>query len=688
MWLNFIEYCRHRDAINEMAQAKDVGKFSVPLDEKDKDFIDQAVAQGISPVSALRTRYTLLLSDKPQVGEKGPVRFFSSGRVPFKTVTIDRTHVGHLRKKLRDLGLNHAAENGFHPHEEMDPANAQQYYNVAFGRANAGDIIKRNTPTWGAKDIDVNYGRATGRMIGGSKPGKAKKSDSLTTEPKTGEGSLLPGTGAPMGGEETKAAGPAATSHDPLAGHTTKPVPNNWSSTHLKTIFSDKSKEKEAVGLLDMNPHPDLKGSYDFSDVWRAVGTLVGDVASPGKHIYPEVWKAFHDSLPQSGHSIFSGVRRTLKMFEPSALQNPIQVKEAMMQATATLLSKLPLEHKKNKSGHTINDLSSLLSNSKELANLVAGLTRDTYVRQDITKDTSNTRRREIGTMMGGEHELDRMGGEHEDIGSDEEIMSKMQDLQPAIDKIEAKLGTNGWDVDKLSQHERDAWDEYQELERAYKEKTSEKLSKREVDPAASTRRRGTIHPQQARLDQVRAEIRDLEPQAKEIEKKLEAGNWLASAVSEDEWDLFQHYEKLEKELRRLEAMTRQDTDDLDKNRYASLKDRVRHSLAHESTGPVLGFNDWCTRRTGEGLSESWQPVRFPQSGYKPHQTIIGNVKLKLFRDADTREFCVRWIENNRTNEEKSYYTNDMTDALQTMSRMAQEILRQQGGPEQGNSQV
>jgi hypothetical protein len=146
MWLTFGDYCRHRDGLlGEMAQSRgDPRGIRIHLDDEDWDFIAQAVARGITAVTALRTRYTLLLQDKP--GESGPVRFLGRGRRPFVTVDIERTHLRHLQDKLRDLGAANVAEHGFTPLKAMNPADTAGYYNAAFGRQNASDILRKGKP--------------------------------------------------------------------------------------------------------------------------------------------------------------------------------------------------------------------------------------------------------------------------------------------------------------------------------------------------------------------------------------------------------------------------------------------------------------------------------------------------------------------------------------------------------------
>ena len=58
----------------------------------------------------------------------------------------------------------------------------------------------------------------------------------------------------------------------------------------------------------------------------------------------------------------------------------------------------------------------------------------------------------------------------------------------------------------------------------------------------------------------------------------------------------------------------------------------------------------------------------------KGQEIIVGNVKLKIVKDTDTSEYIVRWIENGKVNDDKSYYTNDLKDAIGTLKLMAKEI--------------
>jgi hypothetical protein len=229
MWLTFGDYCRHRGGLlGEMAQSRgDPKGIQIHLDDQDRDFIAQAVAQGITAVTALRTRYILLLQDKP--GESGPVRFLGRGRRPFVTVDIERTHLRHLQDKLRALGAANVAERGFTPLKAMNPADTAAYDNAAFGRQNASDTLRKGKP------IEINYGR-----------GGVETTVMLRPQPTQG-----PGRAAAV-----------------------RPVPNDWSTSYLRSLFNDPGRRGEVAEFL--TPH-------DFAHVWRAVRGLVGDTGEPGK---------------------------------------------------------------------------------------------------------------------------------------------------------------------------------------------------------------------------------------------------------------------------------------------------------------------------------------------------------------------------------------------------------------------
>ena len=140
-----------RSFLSEAQSRGDPKGIRIHLDDQDKDFIAQAVAKGITEITALRTRYTLLLREKP--GESGPVRFFGRGRTRFTTVHIERTHLKHLQDKLRRFGAENVAEYGFRPLATINPTDTAAFYNTAFGRQNASDILRKEKP------IEINYGR-------------------------------------------------------------------------------------------------------------------------------------------------------------------------------------------------------------------------------------------------------------------------------------------------------------------------------------------------------------------------------------------------------------------------------------------------------------------------------------------------------------------------------------------------
>ncbi len=71
-----------------------------------------------------------------------------------------------------------------------------------------------------------------------------------------------------------------------------------------------------------------------------------------------------------------------------------------------------------------------------------------------------------------------------------------------------------------------------------------------------------------------------------------------------------------------------------------------------------------------EFISEVSRPMR-PFAG-RVSEIILGPVKLKLYYDPDIKEYVIRWIENGKWDENKSYHTNDLDDAVGTMHLMAQ----------------
>lgn len=116
--MRFTEFLK----LQEMAMSKgDPAKVRVDMDQEDRDFIQQAVQKGVTPGSAITARYTTLLQMKPQGDDPIEIKF--SGPGGGKKVMIQRPHYLHLVKKLRDLGLNNAAENGLEAMSRPDAKN-------------------------------------------------------------------------------------------------------------------------------------------------------------------------------------------------------------------------------------------------------------------------------------------------------------------------------------------------------------------------------------------------------------------------------------------------------------------------------------------------------------------------------------------------------------------------------------
>jgi len=511
MWLTFSEYCRQQQ-FREMAQAKDPGVYNVFPDEKDKDFIDQAVSKGISPVSALRTRYTLLLSD-PDIGESGPVRFFGSGRVPFKTVHIDRTHLQHLRDKLKALGMEHASKYGFHPYEEMDPANASDYYHAAFSRQNADYIMKGNAKQWGSQSIDVNRKVKTGRKFNlddeptpiGAESEPMTPAEEVPAKKKRGRNKeTLGGTEEPMGSIAAQTIAPttepATEPTKPKSSFTTKLVPEDWALKFRWSHHGDKERDSRWHHL------DNLHGShlYDFSDVWDAVRTLVG---VPGeeedKYIHPVVWRVFEKKLPMIGQAIYNGLKnRLVKLnYGSDILSNVPELKQLMMQVTANILSDpIPAGVRNFKpTGDTQADLNDYFGDNKRVA-LRAQSEANTnvlrkwgYTSKDDTMDVVGMGGRTAGAsgIATGSAVVDQQG--KDSPKADSETEAELDILRQMADQSNAKGTTR---IHRIIQKVKDAddnpslaglsdeeWELYQHYKRLEKEMEHRKQRGRQYDP-------------------------------------------------------------------------------------------------------------------------------------------------------------------------------------------------------------
>jgi len=60
---------------------------------------------------------------------------------------------------------------------------------------------------------------------------------------------------------------------------------------------------------------------------------------------------------------------------------------------------------------------------------------------------------------------------------------------------------------------------------------------------------------------------------------------------------------------------------------------------------------------------------------------MLGNVKLKLRKLPETNEYQVAWYEDGKYNEDKTYYTDDLEDAILTSKAISEEAL-EHGYPE------
>jgi hypothetical protein len=151
--------------------------------------------------------------------------------------------------------------------------------------------------------------------------------------------------------------------------------------------------------------------------------------------------------------------------------------------------------------------------------------TTQAHLRKVAGINTANTRRREIGgEMTGRPYDIQSMGREDPEHLSDDDIEAQLRAIEP------------------------------QELQRF-----------RRASPggrATALARGPTVHPQQARVDRVEAELERLGPGVRPILGKLDAADWDLSRLSDAEWELYKDYLRLEKELRRLKGFPLAGVDD------------------------------------------------------------------------------------------------------------------------------
>jgi hypothetical protein len=555
MVLTFAEYClKQNSTLAEMAQSRDPAKGKVHLDDSDKDFIAQATQhERITPQSAIRARYTTLLQDKVQDG--GNVRFPVSDRRRFVSLPIARTHLDQLQEKLRAAGFEHAAENGLHPNDPAIPHGSVAFYEKAFGRQNAVDVLKNGA-------LDINNKQRVGKRV-----------------------TLTRNIASQEPGAEGDAQNPSKTQSVNIV---TNPVSNTWANSHIQKLFGDKSRAKDHVGMMGLKELPaangDTRKMYDFSAIWRELETIVGDTSQPDKHILPEVWNIFKSALPNVGEVIYQGVRRKLMQFSPDSLADPMEVNHAMLQATAMILSE-PVRAKTGagRDGDFIKNVERLLTgNGGTLASYAASKTAQGYVRNQLKINTNNTGNREYGVSA----DSTQVHGDQKGV---------QYNMDKEID-----------DKDSLSRGEDP--DDHHYINRSPESELKEPEVKRPVAGENSPAARA-----------IKAKMQAIEPQAQKVISKLDATNWNMSAVTDDEWEIYSKYEKLEKELERAKNAPVQDFENssvpvaarkhFPKNEVAGASGTLgsldRNNPDFQVEGDpcsqvVLGFNAWCKKRGGK----------------------------------------------------------------------------------------
>lgn len=545
MALTFAEYWQKKTGhLNEMAQSNEPAKGRITLDDQDDDFIAQATAhKGITPQSAIRARYTTLLQDK--VPDGGRVRFFIPNRQRFIALPIARTHLHHLQQKLRDAGFTHAAENGLSPVDSSIEHGSAKFYDQAFGRQNAADVLQ-------SRNIDINNKHKVGAKVS---LGRKAPVTPVSELPNSDQGSGVDSNIDPQNQEREVL---------------TKPVSNTWASKHIKHIFSTNSRAKAHVDMMGLKELPtdslasgDTRKMYDFSAIWRELETIVGDTSQPNKHILPEVWEIFKNALPNVGEIIFQGVRRKLLQFSPSSLSDPMEVNHAMLQTTAMILSDpVRKSFAKSKDPFIVKVKRLLEGDGGTLASYAASKTAEGYIRNELKINTNNTGNREYSGERGNDDEGGVSHGDQKGVH---------YDLDKEID-----------DKDALNRGEDPDDDRYLSREPVAGPPVVNRPTAGENSPAAKN---------------IKAQMKSIEPQAQRIIAKLDAAHWNTSAVTDDEWDIYSKYEKLEKELKRAISAPVQDFEDSGIPVAAQNQYRRHESNNNIFSNIVLGFNEWCKKR-------------------------------------------------------------------------------------------
>lgn len=611
MALTFAEYWQKRTGVVvEMAQSRDPGQASISLDDKDDDFIDQVLkgskkfTDKLTETGALRARYTTLLQDKP--GEAGVVRVQFPGRSKDKwmRIPVERTHLKHLQDKLRAAGLDHTAENGFAPNDESLTPDQDEFYDTAFSKQNSQSVMK-------SRVINVNYGRATNTRVELTRGLPSAPTDVPPEAPKKGRGK--------------KATAPVAAPVEPpkRVKVILKPLPKDWSSQYFANVFKDSPDGGEHKSFLDLHQlgGNDKNPQYDFSDVWKAVSTLVGEPEEKDKYILPEVWELFQQAQPGAGNTIFAGVRRKLMEFSPEAVQDPLELKQALMQTTATILANPTRGGKRAKTDDFISDVRNLfMAGGASLASYAASIAGTTHLRKTAGINTNNTRKQEIGGnkqswTADAQPNLDDMGNEDAEFGSDEEIEREIRTLEPKIEKLRYKLNKADWDFDVLTDDERDLF--------AHFEKMNEKLrdirGERPGDKALGKRAEPVVQKAQTDVAAKESQLKALAPKALPLIKRIEMARGRPTGMSPADLKLIDDYEALELEIKRLKrGDAKPELDDIYANQGsyrtegATLGPLDPNNPDFQVEGDpcsqvILGFNAWCKKRERK---KGWDGVK------------------------------------------------------------------------------
>lgn len=171
---------------------------------------------------------------------------------------------------------------------------------------------------------------------------------------------------------------------------------------------------------------------------------------------------------------------------------------------------------------------------------------------------------------------------------------------------------------------------------------------------------------------------------------RKEGNNWLSLAPKETKNYIKRYGELKERLITDSKGPAEWDAEEeyraQHRNHRFCIGDRVKYMTAFgvHVTGEVVGFKGGTTwsdylkvKRSGTDKIDTTDP----NSTWKIKESAINEltkkgVELRLVRKPETDEWVVKYYENGKYNEEKTYYTDDKDDAIGTMKNMQARIDR------------